>query len=48
MKDLADARNNAEESKLTIGDEVLVQQPKIHKSSTPYKPVPFKVIEKEV
>ena len=47
MKMYADERNNATKSKLTVGDKVLVQQPKENKLSTPFDPKPYQVTEKK-
>ena len=47
MKELSDSRSNANDTTLQIGDKVLVKQPKTDKLSTPYKPVPYEIVEKK-
>ena len=47
IKDLADHRRKAKDTDIAIGDSVLIKQPKENKLSTPFKPVPYKVIEKK-
>ena len=47
IKDLADHRRKAKDTDIAIGDSVLIKQPKQNKLSTPFKPVPYKVIEKK-
>lgn len=46
MKMYADERNNATESKLTVGNKVLVQQPKENRLSTPFDRKPYKIMKK--
>ena len=45
MKTYADNRNKAKESKLEIGDIVLVRQEKKNKMSSFFDPIPFRVVE---
>ena len=47
MKTYADERNNAKRSKLTIGDNVLVKQPKQNKLSNPFDTKPYQITEKK-
>ena len=47
MKLYADERNHARKSKVTIGDNVLVKQPKENKLSTPFDPKPYQVTNKK-
>lgn len=47
MKTYADERNNATKLKLTVGDKVLVQQPKENKLTTPFDPKPYEITEKK-
>ena len=47
IKDLADHRRKAKDTDIAIGDSVLIKQTKENKLSTPFKPVPYKVIEKK-
>ena len=47
MKLYADERNHARKSKVTIGDSVLVKQPKENKLSTPFDPKPYQVTNKK-
>ena len=44
MKVHADKRNSAKESKLKVGDYVLMQVPKSNKLSMPFNPKPYQVI----
>ena len=46
MKQLADQRNHAAESKFRIGDKVLVKQEKTDKTSPPFCPEPYRVAAK--
>jgi hypothetical protein len=45
MKQLADARNKAQESEIQIGDRVLVKQKRQDKLDTPFKPKPYEVTQ---
>ena len=47
MKVYADKRSNAQSSKLKIGDNVLVEQPKQNKLSTPFDPKPLQITDKK-
>ena len=46
MKEYSDNKNNAKYSGFNEGDCVLVKTPKTNKFSTPFKPVPNKIISK--
>jgi hypothetical protein len=46
MKEYSDNKNNAKYSGFNEGDCVLVKMPKTNKFSTPFKPVPYKLISK--
>jgi hypothetical protein len=45
-KQYTDQRRHAQESDTAVGDEVLVQQRKQNKFSTPFEPEPYKVVDK--
>ena len=47
MKVYADERNNARKSNLTVGDNVLVKQPKENKLSTPFDPKPYQITNRK-
>ena len=47
MKDYVDSRRRAAPSVIQVGDQVLLQQRKINKMSTPFEPVPYVVISRE-
>ena len=44
MKQSADAKAYVKESDLKVGDKVLLKQPKLNKTTTPYHPQPYVVI----
>ena len=46
-RDYADTQRRASHSSVEISDEVLVQQDKTNKLSTPFYPTPFKVVSKK-
>ena len=46
MKTLAESRRPIKDSDIQVGDTVLVKQPNTGKFSSPYHPVPLKVIKK--
>lgn len=41
------SKNNARKSNLTVGDNVLVKQPKENKLSTPFDPKPYQITDKK-
>jgi hypothetical protein len=45
-KQYTDQRRHARESDTAVGDEVLIQQRKQDKLSTPFEPDPYKVVDK--
>ena len=47
MKTYADMRNNARKSNLKVGDNVLVQQPKENKLTTPFDPNSYETTNKK-
>ena len=46
MKTLAESRRPIKDSDIQVGDTVLVKQPNTGKFSSPYHPVPLKVLKK--
>jgi hypothetical protein len=44
MKSYSDKRNRAKPNNITLGDTVLLRQPKLNKLSTPFDPEPFRVV----
>ena len=46
-EELSDSRSNVKETTMQIGDKVLLKQPKTDELSTPYKPVPYEIVEKK-
>jgi hypothetical protein len=44
MKSYSDERNRAKPNNITLGDTVLLRQPKLNKLSTPFDPEPFHVV----
>ena len=41
LKEYADKCSNVKTTDLSVGDKVLIKQPKQNKMSTPFKPEPF-------
>ncbi len=47
MQEYADKCKHAKNTDLNVGDKVLIKQPKQNKMSTPFKPEPFEITDKE-
>ena len=47
MKEYADKCSNAKSTDLSVGDKVLIKQPKQNKMSTPFKPEPLQITHKK-
>ena len=47
MKEYADKCRNAKSTDLSVGDKVLIKQPKENKMSTPFKPEPLQITHKK-
>ena len=47
MKEYADRWRHAKNTDLSVGDKVLLKQPKQNKMSTPFKPEPFEIKDKK-
>ena len=47
MKEYADKCSNAKSTDLSVGDKVLIKQPKQNKISTPFKPEPLQITHKK-
>ena len=45
MKEYADKCSNAKSTDLSVGDKVLIKQPKQNKMSTPFKPEPLQITQ---
>ena len=47
MKEYADKCSNTKSTDLSVGDKVLIKQPKQNKMSTPFKPEPLQITHKK-
>ena len=43
----ADKHRGAQESDISVGDKILIEQKRENKLSTPYQPMPYEVVSKE-